>query len=272
MAIVSGSITITSAAPAAGELAAGNWLIVKQTNVPPEQRKVTSRDVADMLAMIRVGKSARQALSRCPVSRTRDDNVWTARWTAEIEVHHAEGVEYELEVTKDGVLLPALGPLLSRKQRSASYDVDYNLTQQLGWRVGNFGTFRADWDGYVYDEHGNRIVLDKPDVTHVDGFAYVSSAVFGTFRARGTAEYDKWTVTVEHQLGTKWDSSLWAVAFWPLGIPRELQQKYTVEIKLPQCVIDAFDKCADSDFWTNRLSDEQVIFNICNGKKVIDNL
>ena len=266
MAVISVAVPITSAAPAAGELAAGNWLLVKQANVPSEQRKVTSRDVADMLAMIRAGKSARQALSQCPVSRVQMGDVWMASWTAEIEVHHAEGVEYELEVTKSGLLLPAQGPLLSHKQQSVSYDVGYSSqVQQLGWRVGDFGTFRADWEGDVYDPQGQRLVLDKPDVTHVDGFAYVASSVLGTFRAYGPAEYDKWTVTIEHQLGTKWASSLWAVAFWPLGVARELQQHYAVEIKLPQCVLDAFDRCADSEFWKYKMPTKQVLMKICNG-------
>lgn len=243
--VATGSITVTSAA-AVDDGAAGehNWLFVRQPAIPEDHKIATLRDASAMLNQLRSGRSAYAAIKSCPVRRSQASGVWTASYTAEVEVHLAEGVEYELEITKDGKLIDAQGPLLSYKQASESYDVDYNQTQQLGWRAA-FNTFRGTWEGDAYDEESNLLVI-KPGITHDDGFAYIDAPAFGTFRARGLAEYDLWKVNIEHQLGTEWTASLWAVAWWPKGLAREFQKSEYCEIKLPQCVIDAMNECPDA--------------------------
>ena len=243
--IATTTITITAAAEATGaaETDKHNWLFVRQPQIPEEHKIATLRDAFAMLNQLRSGRSAFAAIKSCPVRRSQASGSWTASYIAEIEVHHAEGVEYELEITKDGVLLDAQGPQLSYKQASESFNVDYNQSQQLGWRAV-FSTFLGAWEGDVYDEQGNKISI-KPDITHDDGFAYIIEPVFGTFRASGLAEYDLWRVNIEHQLGTEWSASLWAVAWWPAGLDREFQQAEYCEIKLPQCVVDAMNECTD---------------------------
>lgn len=246
LSVYTGSITVTAAAAVDdGTADEHDWLFVRQPAIPEEQKIATLQDARAMLNQLRSGRSAFLAIKSCPVRRSQASGSWTASYTAEVEVHHAEGVDYELEITKDGVLLDAQGPTLSYKQASESFDVDYNQSQQLGWRAV-FNTFRGAWEGDVYDEEGNWLVV-KPGITHDDGFAYIDAQVFGTFRARGLAEYDLWKVSVEHQLGTKWSSSLWAVAWWPAGLDREFQKSEYCEIKLPQCVIDAMNECPDGD-------------------------
>ena len=244
--IATGSITVTSAAAAVDEGAAAehNWLFVRQPAIPEEHKIATLRDASAMLNQLRSGRSAFAAIKSCPVRRSQASGVWTASYTAEVEVHHAEGVEYELEITKAGKLLDAQGPLLSYKQASESFDVDYNQTQQLGWRAV-FNTFLGTWDGGVFDEKSNQLVI-TPKNTHDDGFAYIDAPAFGTFRARGLAEYDLWKVNIDHKLGTEWAASLWAVAWWPKGLAREFQKSEYCEIKLPQCVADAMNECPDA--------------------------
>jgi hypothetical protein len=282
--VATGSITVSSAAVAVDDGAAGehNWLFVRQPEIPEEHKIATLRDASAMLNQLRSGRSAFAAIKSCPVRRSQASGVWTASYTAEVEVHHAEGVEYELEITKDGVLLDAQGPLLSYKQTSESYDVDYNQTQQLGWRAA-FNTFMGMWEGDVFDEESNLLVI-KPGITHDDGFVYIDAPAFGTFRARGLVEYDLWKVNIEHQLGTEWAASLWAVAWWPKGLAREFQKSEYCEIKLPQCVVDAMNECPDAkaddgtgeggdegteteDHWTVSVNPPRTAeVNKCNGE------
>ena len=245
--IASLSLTITAAAEAtdAAETDKHNWVLVRQPAIPEEQKIATLSDARAMLNQLRSGRSAFSAIKSCPVRRTQVGGVRQISYTAEIEVHHAEGVEYELEITKDGVLLDAQGPQLSYKRASESFDVDYNQSQQLGWRTV-FGTFSGTWEGDVYDEQGKGLAI-KPGITHEDGFAYLDAPAFGTFRARGLAEYDLWKVNLEHQRGTTWTASLWAVAWWPAGVDRAYQKSVECEIKLPQCVLDAMNECPDGD-------------------------
>jgi len=282
--VITGSITVTSAAAAVDDGAAGehNWLFVRQPKIPEEHKIATLRDASAMLNQLRSGRSAFVAIKSCPVRRSQASGVWTASYTAEVEVHHAEGVDYELEITKDGVLLDAQGPQLSYKQASESFEVDYNKTQQLGWRAA-FNTFRGTWEGDVFGEESNQLVI-KPGITHDDGFAYIDAPAFGTFRGRGLAEYDLWKVNIEHQLGTEWSASLWAVAWWPKGLAREFQKSEYCEIKLPQCVVDAMNECPNAktdegtdtgedegtgteDHWTVRVNPPRTVtVNKCTGE------
>lgn len=236
-------ITISAAkSEAVDESGKHNWLNVKQAKIPEDQKIATLNDVGMMLTKLQSGRSAYTAIKSCPVRKSQASGAWKASYTAEVEVHHAEGLEYELEITKDGELLEAQGPGLAFDLRSESFDVDYNQTQQIGFLAAD-GSFSGTWEGAVYDEQGDSIAI-KPDITHDDGFAYIDEPVFGTFRASGTAKFDRWRAEIEHQLGSKWSSSLWAVAWWPAGIERKYQKSFECEIKLPQCVIDAMNECA----------------------------
>lgn len=237
MTASSGTITFNAPRPRTeGTAASGSWLILRQADIPADQKQATPRDVSAMLSQLRSGRSAYTAIRSCSVQRLGGG---MARATVEVEVHRAEDVEYELEITKDGVLLDAVGPMLATCNADASYDINYNQTQQLGFLL--IGSGLATWEGLVYDTNGQ--LTHPPPITVEDGYLYIPTVVFGTVRVRGLKVYDRWTVRIDHQTGTRWNASLWAAAWWPAGRERDLQQSTSVELKLSQCVLDAFDDC-----------------------------
>jgi len=224
----------------------GDWVVIQQKEIPEDQQIATEEDLPNMIAQLESGQSAHTALSTCPVSYGGLSGNRKAYYTLTVYVHRSAAVDPEMEITLNGTVLEHVGPTLTLIPQSESWDVNYNETQQLGWRASD-NSFTAVWE-IAFNDSAVRVIKqsDLPEIEHRDGFVYlIGEPVFGTFRARGTAVVDVYTARVEHTMGTKWTGGLYATAWWPKGAARADQNSTTEEMFVPSCVEEKFNECAE---------------------------
>jgi hypothetical protein len=257
-----------------------DWVIIRQKEIPEEQQIATEDDLPNMIAQLESGQSARTALSACPVTYGGQTGGRKAYYTLTVYVHRSAAVDPEMEITLNGTVLGYTGPTQTLIPQSESWDVNYNATQQLGWRA-YYDLFSAFWE-IAFNEQGVRIIKrsDLPEIEHRDGFVYLlGEPVFGTFRARGTAAVDVYTTRIEHTMGTKWTGGLHATAWWPKGVERKYQNSTTEEMFVPSCVEEKFNECADqiekaiADGYASGVGDVRnghvtLLVDDCNGEVI----
>jgi len=260
------------------------WMIIEQDNIPDEQQQVTEQEAQSMLSAVMSGYSAFSGLSSCPIKTMSSGfGKRTATYTATILIHKSNQIEdYDLVITKDGIPIKHSEPRREYRNKSESIDIDYNQTVQLNWQP--FAGFAGAWNipFGVWDTNSSRLpAIQWPAVDQYDGFLMLKGDLaFGIVKVSALAVMDLVTVPIEHQLGTQWESNVWAEVRWPAGADPEYQDSAECEILLPSCVDSAFNDCAgDQDSTEDQYWDSyykggpsgptKVIWNKCT-REVIE--
>jgi len=240
------------------------WVNLEQDGIPPGHEQATMADLSEMLAATMYGQSAFTAFSTCPVIRSAAAGGGAvASYDATVLVHTSKNLDYSFDA----------GGRATRVQRgviidkSESIDIDYRKTIELGWQPATISTF---FESQVYSQSAGHAT--PPDIEQDNGFLYLSDAVWGILRANGTALVDAWTVTITHELGTKWSDTVTVTVKWNDG-----KDEKTLDLKLPVCVEDAFNECAGigdlpggggGGYWENinlNSTPVTVYYNDCSG-------
>lgn len=252
-----------------------SWVVIEQAEIPLDQTQAGPSDIYSMLNMASFGQSARAYRSgRCPVTRSYGAGSITVRAQVSFYVHHSDGFDYQI-LPSEGKLSGS--PIKVFRQKNEIIKTEYREQFQLGWLPlgGSFSSFFAT---DCYDKR-RKLVLPRPKVVQDNGFVYVKGAVWSVLKVSGTSVSDKWTLTIEHQQGERFARSIWVEVFWFEGKGRKSER---LELKLPGCVVDEFNKCpyevdpfditgdgqgSGSDFWNIRLnySSAHIVYSDCDG-------
>jgi hypothetical protein len=243
-------------------------LFFEQEKIPASQEQASMEDIYSMLAISAAGGSARSYISdSCPVTRAAAGGTVTASYTGSFLVHHSDGLEYELSASI-GTLSE---PQLFYSQKSNTINQDFKQVLQLEWLplVTNYL-----WESSVYDQAA--AVTAAPVITQENGFLYFDKAVFGSLRIWGTAMADRYRLLIDHVQGNRWTDTITITAMWG---PENDRKRKSFELKLPQCVEDAFNECptdqgsgggtgGTGDHWggVSVNPPKKIYFNSCTGE------
>lgn len=250
------------------------WIELEQAEIPMDQEVAKDADVYSMFSMASMGQSARAYRSgRCPVRRSFLTDKIVAHATLQFYVHHSKGFDYVIEPS-EGIL--SRQPIKVFRYKDEYIKTEYLEQFQLGWLPLD-GTFFSFFASPCYDK--NRRMVRNPDVVQDDGFIYIKGSVWSALKVSGMAVCDKWSLTIEHEQGKKFNRKIFVDAVWFEGEERKSKR---LELKVAKCLEDEFNKCpyeADplsltgdgqgngSDYWNVRLnySSALIVYSGCNG-------
>ena len=231
--------------PATGALAEQDWVIAQQRDIPQSQQICTVNDLRSMMSMASVGLPASSYTSdSCPITRRAGPGGSViASCRIEILIHRSVSLAGAYD------MIPSEGKLsigqLAYLSWSKPYDLNYEATTQLGWLPAS--TPRYAWLTKV--KNADKIRVFAPQISsQLNGFVYFAEAYRGTVQVSGTAVVDRYYLTIEHQQGYKFDKTiLLTVEYGPADINGQ-RKSVRLDVKLPQCAIDEFNKCAGNEF------------------------
>lgn len=225
------------------EVAAQDWLILEQTDIPQSQQICTINDLKSLLSVAMSGQSALSYVSEnCPVSeRLTSGGKVMASYKATVYVHHSEGLDYDLTPSEGDISMR----FRTTVQKNESYDLRYEAFKGLGWRPETVPQYT--WLTRVRDQNGLRVFSPK-DPTQDNGYLYFDQGYKGTLKVSGGAAVDRYTVTIEHQKGYKYDKTILLTAEWGPEDADGNRESAQIEIGIPTCVKDEFEKCATDKF------------------------
>ena len=239
------------------------WVVMEQAEIPLDQSIASKSDVYSMLNMASLGQSARSYRSgRCPVTRSYGADSVTARTKVSFYVHHSEGLRYNV-VPSEGVLDKY--PIIVLRRKNEIIKTEYREQFQLGW-LPLKGSFSSSFATDCYDKK-RKLVLPRPDVVQDNGFVYVKGAVWSALKVSGLSVSDRWTLTIEHQQGERFARSISVEVVWFEAVEQKSER---LELKLPGCVVDEFNKCPyedDPEYWNIRInySSAHIVYSDCDG-------
>jgi hypothetical protein len=251
------------------------WIELEQAEIPLDQEVAKENDVYSMFSMASMGQSARAYRSgRCPVQRSFQGDKIVARATLQFYVHHSADLEYTIEPS-EGQLSQI--PIIVYRNKNEYIETEYKEQFKLGWLPLD-GTFVAFFKSPSYDK--KRKLVKNPEVVQDDGFLYIKGSVWSALQVSGIAVFDKWSLTIEHEQGKKFNRKIFVDAVWFEG---EEKKSERLELKVSKCLEDEFNTCpydADpfdltgdgqgngSDYWNFRLnySSALIVYSGCNGE------
>lgn len=238
---------------------AGQWVELEQIEIPLGQQAATAQDVRNMLMMASQGQPARAYRSgRCPVDRSFVDDKIVARATLKFYIHHSKELEY--------TITPSVGYISDQfsknEMREKRIKTDYRGQVFLGLAFDN-DNFHYEFESKCYDRKRKHVM--NPEVIYDDGYLYIRDTVWAIMNIWGTASFDEYSLTIEHELGRKFDSNIFILAEYK---QEETATAKKFDIELPKCVLDAFNKCPYSDSITikPKRGTALIEYSGCNGK------
>jgi len=239
------TVSLTYSGTDQSATATQDWLILEQDSIPQSQQQCTAQDIKAMLALAAVGQPATSYTSdKCPVSRRiGTGGSIIASYSANILVHRSISLDNNYDLTQSEGRL-SLGQTIHRKKET-DISIDYRQVVQLGWLPA--GIPQYGWLTKIKDIARNRVFLpEKPDQDN--GFLYFQEEYKGRVEVSGRAIVDKYILTIEHQQGFKWDKKVLLTAEWGAEDENGNRKSVQLEIKLPKCVEDEFNKCPGDAF------------------------
>ena len=232
----------------AGTVAVDDWMVMEQQQVPQSQQICTVGDLHKMLDHAMLGNSAKSYVSdQCPVSRRLVNGKVIISCDITILVHRSEGLtnqNYDLTPSEGSL---SLGVTVQRQVRKP-YKLDRDAILFLEWLPAVQPT--VGWLTKVFDNDRNRVFVPGiPD--SVNGYLYWDQAYKAELEVSGTAVMDRYTLTIDHQQGYKFDKTILLTAEWGPEDADGNRKSATLEVKPPQCWIDEANKCPTGDLFAD---------------------
>ena len=231
-----------------GTVAVEDWLVMEQQQVPQSQQICTVDDLQKMLDHAMLGQSAKSYVSdQCPVKRRLVNGKVIISCDITVLVHRSEGL-----ANQNYDLTPSEGRLSAgvtvRRQVRRPYKLDRDAILFLEWLPAVPPT--VGWLTKVFDNDRNRVFAPGvPDSNN--GYLYFEQAYKAELEVSGWAIVDRYTLTVDHQQGYKFDKTILLTAEWGPEDADGNRKSATIEVKPPQCWIDEANKCPTGDLFAD---------------------
>ena len=222
-----------------------DWLVLEQEDVPSSQQICTVNDLRGMLSSAMVGQSARSYVSdTCPIKRRVDGSNVIISYAATILVHRSATLfnNYDL-IPSEGRL--SIGTTVQRAKKE-KYELNNEAIVFLGWLP--IAQPQGAWLTKVFN--ADKIRVFAPETPDSDnGYLYYPEAYKGQVEVSGRAIIDKYSLTIDHQQGTKFDKTILLTAEWGPEDENGNRESVQIDVRPPQCWVDEANKCADPDLF-----------------------
>ena len=229
-------------------VAVDDWLVMEQQQVPQSQQIATVDDVQKIFYHSMLQQSAKSYVSDiCPVKRRLVNGKVIISCDITILVHHSEGLankNYDL-TPSEGRL--SLGVTVQRKIKKP-YKLNRDAILFLEWLPAVPPT--VGWLTKIFDNDRNRVFAPGIPESN-NGYLYFEQAYKAELEVSGTAIIDRYTLTIDHQQGYKFDKTILLTAEWGPSDADGNRKSAVLEVKPPQCWIDEVNKCPTGDLFAD---------------------
>jgi hypothetical protein len=223
-----------------------DWLVMEQQQVPQSQQICTVDDLQKMFGHAMTEQSVKSYVSdQCPVKRRVVNGKIVISCDLTILVHRSKGLKNQnYDMTPSEGRLS--GGVTVVRQVRRPYKLDRDGILFLEWLPAVQPS--VGWLTKIFDNDKNRVFIPGiPD--SVNGYLYWDQAYKAELEVSGTAIIDRYTLTIDHQQGYKFDKTILLTAEWGAADADGNRKSATLEAKPPQCWIDEANKCAPDDLF-----------------------
>lgn len=242
------AVTALYKGDALGTVAVDDWLVMEQQQVPQSQQICTVDDLKKMMNHAMLGNSAKSYVSdQCPVKRRLVNGKVVISCDITILVHRSEGLanqNYDL-IPSEGSIS---GGVTVQRQIRRPYKLTRDAILFLEWLPAVQPV--VGWLTKVFDNDKNRVF--EPGIPDsVNGYLYFEEAYKAELEVSGTAIIDRYTLTIDHQQGYRFDKTIILTAEWGPEDKGGNRKSATLVVKPPQCWIGEANKCPTGDLFAD---------------------